>query len=314
MNPLIVEIDADTTIGDVIEPWIVARLARREIMEATAQSHRHWLLDFARFVGPDTPLGAINTRVIEAWLAQPRQDGKPYGAASLKNRANVLRSLFGWAEAGEIVDKNPTTGIQRIRQPKRTPRAVDREEVQRMLWVAGMRDRTIILTAVHLGLRLNELHLQNVEHWSRKDRTLRVVGKGDRERILPVEGELAAALELWVDLGLGGRRAGPMWTTQGADSDRLSRSQIGQRIRNIGLEAGLKVTPHQLRHSCASDLAAAGVPVNVISAWLGHQSLDTTSIYTTVHATALRSFAAIRTYLPNNLAMPSLPEPGGDFS
>lgn len=290
------------SIESLAEAWIRGRLSRREIQATTAEVHRYWLKDFTEYVGPDTPIDEIAIQHIEDWLTQPKKNGQPYGAQSINNRAMPVRALFAWATRTGRIQINPAAGIQRARTPKRLRKAVAPEAIERMLWVAGMRDRTIILTGVQLGLRRQELHLMNVEHWNRDDRVLYVIGKGDKERVLPVEGEIATALDRWVDMGLGGRRAGPMWALAKGSGDRLSMSQIGQRVRKTAEIAGVKANTHALRHTCASDMAAAGVPAHVIQTWLGHESLNTTAIYMVPLVTELRAVADIRSYLPAALA------------
>lgn len=289
------------TVESLADAWISGRLSRREIQPSTAKGHSIWLKDFIQYVGSETPIDAIALHDIERWLSQPKKNGQPYGAQSVNNRAMPVRALFAWAVRTGQLQVNPAAGIQRAKPPKRLRKAVAPEAIERMLWVAGMRDRTIILTAVQLGLRREELHRMNVEHWNRDDRVLYVVGKGDKERVLPVEGEIAAALERWTDMGLDGRRAGPMWAAARGGGDRLSMSQIGERVRRTAQVARVSATTHSLRHTCASDLASAGVPAHVIQTWMGHESLNTTAIYMVPLVTELRAVAGIRHYLPSEL-------------
>lgn len=290
------------TFDNLADEWITGRLARREIQPTTAKTLRHWLYDLSDWLGPDYPIESVTLNDIELWLARPRKNGRPYGPQSQRNRAIPIRSFFAWAARTGHIHHDVAAGLQLAKTPKRLRKAIPPDAVARLLWVAGMRDRTILLTGLQLGLRRAEIHGMNVEHWDRTGRLLYVIGKGDKERVLPVEGEMAAALERWVDLGLGGRRAGPMWTTQGAESERLSHSQIGERVRKIAVVAQVAATTHSLRHTCACDMAEAGVPPHVIQEWLGHESLSTTSIYVRARAQELRAVAALREYLPSGLA------------
>lgn len=294
-------------VAQTADQWITERLARRQINHNTAYNYRHIFADLVEFLGPDTNVEDVTRRDIERWLAQARRNGGSYSPASINGRANPVRAFFAWAADPNIgiITLNPTQGIERARTSKRFPRGLAAEDVERMLWFASGRDRTILLAGLHLGLRREELTSMRVEQWNRADGTYWVQedeAKGSRERTLPVAGELKHALTRWVDLGLQGTRAGPMWRSSRTGGAALSYNQIGAIVAKAASEAGVRATPHSLRHTCGSDLVRAGAPISVVQWWLGHESLATTSLYVVPFARELEAFSTARSYLPEGMA------------
>lgn len=293
------------TISAVSEEWIRSRLARREINPNTAYNQKQLLADFAEFVGQDRQLAEIRRSDFEDWLGQPRNDGTPYTAQSINSRSNPVRAFFRWAAETGAVDRNPTAGVPRAKAPKRQKKGLSENDVQRMLWAAGLMDRTMILVGLHLGLRRAEIAQMRLEHWDRRDEVLYVIGKGNRERTLPVAGEVAEAMHLWCDMGLRNVRTGPFWPSNNHHADQISIEHVGRRIKTVANDAGVKATAHSLRHTCASDLVRAGVPLPIVQAWLGHASVSTTGLYVVPGAGELRAYGSRRAYLPAGLSVPA---------
>lgn len=293
-------------IGPTADKWIRGRRARGSINEKTEYGQRLLLEEFAEFVGPDTPLAAVTTSHFEAWLAQPRRNGREYAKQSINSRSNPVRAFLRWAKDSGLIDVDPAASVDRAKAPKRFPKGLGPDEVTRLLWASGMMDRTMILVGVQLGLRRGEIADMNVEHWDRRDDVLYVIGKGDKERTLPVAGEIAQALDAWISMALGGRRSGPVWPSTYAGHDRLSGEQVGRRVKTVAELAGVNATTHSLRHTCGTDLVRAGAPMPIVQWWLGHESIATTGLYVVPGAAELRTFATARTYLPAGLTVPTV--------
>lgn len=293
------------SIAQAVDSWITGRLSRQEINQNTADGYRYATMDFIRFVGPETEVGSIEPTDIERWLARPRLNGRPYTAQSLNTRSNPIRAFFRWAAANRLVEWNPMESVGRAKVGKRLPKGLSENETKRLLYGAGMRDRTIILVGLHLGLRRAEIANMEVPHWDRRDNVLYVVGKGNKERTLPVEGELKAALEFWVAIGLG-RRTGPFWPSNHRNEGQLSVEHVGRVVKRVADEVEVAATTHSLRHTCASDLVRCGAPTPVVQAWLGHENIATTSLYVVSQSSELRRFADLRHYLPEGLEVPTV--------
>lgn len=291
-------------LGDTIEEWLAGRIDRQEIGDTTAAAYRRFLDDLVDHIGPATPLQTISQRDLEGWVGMPRKDGRPYDPQARNTRATPMRVFFQWAHDHGIIPRNPAKGIKRAKRGRRHPKGLAADDVARLLWVSDFRTRTIVLIGVHLGLRRAELHAMDLQHWDRRDRLLYVVGKGDKERTLPLGDEVTAAMRIWADLGLGGRRVGPFWPSDQDPAGRLSLGTIGRTVRETAEVAQVDASTHSLRHTCATDLTRAGVPMNVVQAWMGHEDVATTGLYATATASDLRAFAGARSYLPDGLGLP----------
>ncbi|MEM7275925.1 MAG: tyrosine-type recombinase/integrase [Actinomycetota bacterium] len=293
-------------IGALAEQWLQGAARRGELTGTTPHVYGVYLRNFVRFVGEDTPIGQISTRQVEQWAGQRKRDGSEYAPNSKNTRIKPIRAVFEWAMLVGLVEDDPTRTVRPAKLAKRVRKGLDPEDVTRMLYVAGMRDRTIILVGVQLGLRVEEIAAMDVSDWSRRDRMLYVWGKGSKERTIPVAGEMEGALRTWVHLGLGGRRAGPMWPTRHRKRDRLGKERIAAIVKSVAEVADVDATTHTLRHTCGLDMARIGVPMPIIQAWFGHERVDTTGLYAVPGMGDLRRYADARSYLPAGLEVPDI--------
>ncbi len=277
--------------------WINRKLARREISQATANNYRTNVSGFLRSVGDGVNVADVTAEHIERWLTAPKPDGTVYKAQTMNTRRIPIDGFFGWAHQEGIIATNPTDGIGRAKVGLRFPKFLKPADVDRLLWMADGRDRAIILTGLQLGLRRAEIAAMRLEHWDRDNGTLYVVGKGDKERSLPVQGEICEALTRWVDVGLKGARVGPMWPSTVTAGQELTPGRVGDIVGTVAERAGVDATTHRLRHTCGHDMAAAGVPMPIIQVWLGHASVATTTIYVVPGRDELGGWACARQYL-----------------
>jgi integrase/recombinase XerD len=176
--------------------------------------------------------------------------------------------------------------------------------VERLLDVAGAtgdRDRALLELLYAAGLRISEALRLDLEDVSLEQATVRVIGKGDRERLVPI-GEVAVeALKAWID---GGRatilaahhvapiRGGPVFV--GASGRRLARQQAWLAVKRAAAAAGVadRVSPHTLRHSFATHLLEGGADLRIVQELLGHASISTTQLYTHVTGERIREVYA----------------------
>ena len=270
-----VMMDGQTPIGEAFEEWVQARVARREINTTTARSYRHSLGLFADYLGADTPLAAVNTDAFEAWLAAQQVE-----ASTLNTRAASTRAFFRWAAKRRIVAYDPTDSVRRARVGQHEARKLDDDTIKRMLLVADFRQTVFILLGVGLGLRCMEIAGMRIADWDRRNETLLVHGKGNKQRTLPVPAELAEVLDLWI----GGRRTGPVFPSMHNKGAAITANTVSANIGQVAKRAEVTASAHQLRHSYASNLVAAGVPLPTVQRVLGHELIATTTTY--VRATA----------------------------
>jgi integrase/recombinase XerD len=189
--------------------------------------------------------------------------------------------------------------------PQGVPKALSEEEVERLLAAVGgddapaRRDRAILELLYGTGMRIGELVGLSLGDLVVEDRLIRVLGKGSKERIVPLGRMAAAALEAWLSPDGRGVMTPERWLRRGdaeavflnARGGRLGRSGAWGIVRAHGDAAGLRgrLSPHVLRHSCATHLLDHGADIRVVQELLGHASISTTQVYTKVSAERLRA-------------------------
>lgn len=235
-------------------------------------------------------------------------DARPPLAAS--STARVVAAVHGWHRfcAGEgISPADPSRGVRPPNSPRRLPRAISVEDVERLLDAAGLgdgpvplRDRALLELAYSTGARISEVVGLDVDDVDLDPRTAsaRLLGKGDKERVVPVGSFAREAVEAYLVrarpmLASAGRgNAAVFLNTRGA---RLSRQTAWAVLRQAARRAGIgdDVSPHTLRHSFATHMLAGGADVRVVQELLGHASVTTTQIYTHVTPDSLREVYAM---------------------
>ncbi|HEX7132939.1 MAG TPA: tyrosine-type recombinase/integrase [Iamia sp.] len=279
-------------VDDAMTAWADGRLRRHEINQLTRRNLGTHTRSFVEHIGRDISVDDVTTLDVEDWLEHGLSHLR---ASSRKVYLSTIRCFYCWATAPgrALAAANPVDGVAQPKVPRPLPRRVPTAVAGAVVSTASERTATMILLALHLGLRVSEIHALRVEHWDRRECLLLVHGKGSKERALPVANdELVAALSAWV----GDRQVGPLWPNPfGAP---LSYSHIRHLMTTATHAAGLHVRPHDWRHTMASDAAAGGMPVHVLSEWLGHGSLAATTIYARANALELRQWAPARSYRP----------------
>jgi integrase/recombinase XerD len=217
----------------------------------------------------------------------------------------ALRGLFRFLVSEGDLEGDPTTDLRSPRIPRRLPKALDEEQVRRLLesvsgaGPADYRDRALLEVLYGTGARISEVVGLSLMDLQGDDGLLRVFGKGAKERLVPLGGAARMALDRW--LAPGGRpRMEPARWARRSDTEavflntrggRLSRqgawAVVHHRAQRVGL--GEVVSPHVLRHSCASHMLANGADIRVVQELLGHVSIATTQIYTRLSQDHLRT-------------------------
>ncbi|MEQ8317978.1 MAG: tyrosine recombinase XerC [Phycisphaerales bacterium] len=231
-------------------------------------------------------------------------DAHHYSAATLARKIATLRSFFKWAVRGKVASSNPMVQIRTPRQTKRLPKAITIEQVEQLLSapdekdVLGTRDRAILQTLYSTGLRVSELVGLTFADVDFEQRVLRVKGKGNKERLVPL-GERAMETmgryveRLRTDPRFGGVLKGeadktPLFINKHGKrlSSRSVRRKLDKYLSMVGLDSS--ISPHTLRHTFATHLLDNGADLRAVQALLGHQSLSTTQVYTHLSGQRLR--------------------------
>jgi integrase/recombinase XerD len=248
-------------------------------------------------VGEPAAIRAAHWRSFAAAL---ERDGL---APASRTRALVAARRFGQhLVARGVLSRDPAEGLVAPRRARRLPRVLRPDETEALLAAAAAgegafaaRDRAMLELLYAAGLRVSELVSLPLGAVDRNAGLVRVIGKGERARIVPVGEPALAALETWLAEGRpawsrkgGGRSDAVFLTPRGR---AMTRQNFFVRIRALARRAGIpseRVSPHVLRHSFATDLLSGGADLRSVQAMLGHADLATTEIYTHVSRERLR--------------------------
>ena len=222
----------------------------------------------------------------------------PYRATSVARTLSAVRSFHRFLLREGVSDRDPAVGVPQPRLPRSLPRPLPVEDVRRLLEApdegspAGLRDRAILELLYGSGLRISELTGLDVDDLDLEEGSVRVLGKGGKEREVPLGSFGRDAVGAYLTRG---RPALASVATRGAvflnaRGGRLSRQSCARLLNRYVRLAGIerRVTLHTLRHSFATHLLEGGADVRVVQELLGHASVATTQIYTLVTARHLR--------------------------
>jgi integrase/recombinase XerD len=278
--------------------------------------------DLNRYVGYLAQLGVTDTSHVTSamignyagrlreGIAGPDGDGwveAPLANASVARAVIAVRSLHRFAVAEGLTSDDPARTVRPPKPPRRLPKALSLEQVQAMLAVpatdteVGVRDAALLELLYGTGIRISEAVALDVDDVERLARTpadepapgLRVLGKGGKERIVPVGSYARGALDAYLVRGraaLAARGRGTPALFVNARGGRLSRQSAWAVLQSVADKAGIAadVSPHTLRHSYATHLLDGGADIRVVQELLGHASVTTTQIYTLVTIEHLR--------------------------
>ena len=255
---------------------------------------------YLRAAGVAEPLAADSDDLagFVAWLRARRTPaGRPYAPATVARTLVSVRGLHRFLVREGLATQDPSTQVTGPRPRRPLPKALSVEQVERLLAAppadtpAGLRDRAMLELLYASGLRISELVDLDVDDVDTARRSVRCVGKGDLERVVPLGRTAAAAVEAWK---VRGRPAFAPTTPAlfcNRRGGRLTRQGGWKIIKRHADAAGLgdAVSPHTLRHSFATHLLDGGADVRVVQELLGHANVNTTQIYTLVSRSRLRA-------------------------
>jgi len=215
-----------------------------------------------------------------------------WSASSMARKLASLRTFFNYCMKQGLIETNPAKEVATPKIPKRVPKFLTVDEVFALLDSAGddgplgVRDRAILEVLYASGLRVSELVGLNMEDVDLKAHTVRVLGKGRKERIVPVGEKACAALSTYLAKrsSLAGERNQEKAYFVNRHGGRLTARSIERLIAKYMRRCGVQktITPHVLRHTFATHLLGAGADMRGIQELLGHSSLSTTQKYTHV--------------------------------
>jgi integrase/recombinase XerD len=271
----------------------------RGLASATLAAYATDLRDFGRQQRSPSAWreGPAAARDYLAALGRPPRVLRP---ASHRRKAAALRTFYRFCYAEGIIERDIASLLDLPRHTRSLPEPLAVEQVEALLDAPdadspiGIRDRALLELLYAAGLRISEALRLDLDDVSLAAGQVRVIGKGDRERLVPIGDIAIEALDrylrdvrpAWLAVATGDsaksseREAAPLFVT--ARGQRLGRMSAWRQVRRAALVAGLAshVTPHTLRHSFATHLLEGGADLRVVQELLGHASITTTQIYT----------------------------------
>lgn len=236
------------------------------------------------------------TADIERYATAVREQGK--SATTLARRLSGLRSLYRFLLMDHYIEVDPTELLDAPVLGQHLPEVLTTAEVDRMKagidvskW-EGQRNRAIIEVLFSCGLRVSELVSLHLSDLYLDQHFVRVLGKGQKERLVPISDAAIRELQLWFirrnELKIKAGEADYVFLNR--RGNHLTRTMILIMLKRAALDAGIKktVSPHTLRHSFATELLKGGADLRAIQAMLGHESIRTTEIYMHMDTTQLR--------------------------
>ena len=281
--------DSDRQILDAFidNIWIEKGLSQN-----TLDSYRSDLEQFSTWLEKNN-LSYIKTskKEILSYLSFLFQKG--LGSKTVARKLSSLKSFFRYLVFKSIIQNDPSSEVETPKLLKSIPKSISEKEVEALLAApdektdVGLRDKTMIETLYSCGLRISELTNLELLNLNLRQGVIRVIGKGQKERLVPMGDQLIALLELYISSSrknlLSKRHSDFLFlSTRG---QRMTRQSFWHRIKHYCLASGFepdKISPHVLRHAFATHLLNNGADLRVVQLLLGHSDLNTTQIYTEV--------------------------------
>ena len=247
--------------------------------------------------GGATAWQAINLEMISEYLGEKKRAG--LAASSIKLVVVALKIFFRYLAGKGAVERDPTEALTLPRIERYLPETLNEMQVEQLIdsidtkVPLGLRDRAMIELLYASGLRISELANARLENFFVEDRILRVTGKGNKTRLVPVGRKACEALASYVSMErpkLVKRRSGSeiFLSERGT---KLTTARIWQIVKKHAKHSGLKanIYPHLLRHSFATHLLGNGADLRIIQEMLGHADISTTQVYTHVDQQRLKA-------------------------
>ena len=255
------------------------------------------LAGFCAAFGIEDP-AEVEPLVLRRWLGALASES--YARTSLARKTAACRTFFALLLRRGLVTVDPSLQLSTPKVGRRLPKALRRDQVEALLAVPdpatprGARDRAALELLYASGARVSELAGLDVDAVDLTGATVRLFGKGSKERIVPLGEPACVAVERWLSTGrevfAAAAASPPPALLLSARGNRMTAADLRAVVRNTAAAAGLtSVTPHTLRHSYATHLLEGGADLRSVQELLGHVALSTTQIYTAVSRDHLRS-------------------------
>ena len=265
---------------------------------ASEHTVANYSIDLAQFLEYVIARGAtsmqdVDSRMIRSFLRD--LVGYGYAKTSAARKLSTIRSMCSFLVERKELAVDPSASVRGPRLPGRLPRALSREDAKRLVEsipddAHAARDAAVLELLYGCGLRIAEVAGLSWDAVDLPERWLRVLGKGDKERMVPMGRYAVRSLERWkLEIGASREIAGDNPVFPGKGTSPMTVRTVARIVDRAALKAGIPgVTPHVLRHSYATHMLEGGASIRVLQELLGHETIVTTQRYVTVTADRLR--------------------------
>lgn len=288
----------------LIDAWSVYLRANLAVSEHTLRAYISDLRSFTTYcqvgeLSQENIRRVVTLRAIRSWLASLVQQGK--SRSTISRRTASIRSFTAWAYRRQYLDSDPGMLVTAARGDQKLPQVQTPSDTAELLSFAAtrareenspatIRDWAILETIYATGIRVSEVCSLETTSIDQQGMTLRVIGKGNKERVVPFTRACSSALQVWLSQGrpsLVTPEAGRALFV-GDKGKRIDPRVIRAMIHRMCAQAGVRdLAPHALRHTAATHILAGGADLRAVQEMLGHSSLQTTQRYTHVDAQRL---------------------------
>jgi len=275
----------ETPLARDVERFLDYLKVERHYSPNTVVRYRHGLEKLVAYMGDAARLqwSALQGQDLRQWIARENRRGA--SPASLHNILSAARSLFRWLLREGVLKHDPSAGVRAPKMRRKLPQVLDVDEAARLVEIPtdspdAVRDRAILELLYSSGLRIAELTALTWRDLDLNDGTVRVTGKGNKTRVVPVGREARSALESLKAQYGAVEPASPLFL--GRAGKPLGAGSIRSRMKEWARVQGVekRVYPHLLRHSFASHVLESSGDLRAVQELLGHADISTTQIYT----------------------------------
>lgn len=271
-------------VAPEVDAFLDSLAVERRMSAHTLDAYRRDLAALAAWAGPQgVAVAALAAEQLRAFVAAEHRRG--LSPKSLQRRLSACRSFYAWLLKHGRIAANPAAAVRAPKAPRRLPQVLDVDEANALVELdddspIGLRDRALLELFYSSGLRLAELCALRWRDLDLGEGLVTVLGKGGRQRVVPVGSHACRALEAWRGAGAAAAAEAPVFPGRGGAP--ISRRAVQVRIATLARRQGLfkHVHPHMLRHSFASHVLESSGDLRGVQELLGHADIATTQIYT----------------------------------
>lgn len=280
---------------EVVDQFLNYKTVERGLSPNTLAAYRNDLTQFVEFLeGFDSSLNGngswanVDSDIVASYVLELQHRG--YSDTTRARKVASTKSLFNFLLDEGVIDKDPTENVSSPRVGRSLPDALTVDEVDALLAVPSrdtpesIRDSTMLELLYASGMRVSELVSLNVDDIDLDQHFVRCLGKGSKERLIPLHRHAVVAVTEYLQHGrpliVGPKSNQAMFLNR--RGEQLTRQGLWLILKGLAEKAGIqrRITPHTLRHSFATHLLSGGAPLRHVQELLGHASITTTQVYT----------------------------------